>query len=184
MVIDVQVIGIYLGMVLFGLIAYAFIIPYFVARKVRGILQAGIADDMLTDVMKKQVPVIIQGLKDWAASEEGRATINNLLVEEFPKLLTMEIQTDDGKTMPLPNYLASVVWQNIYMQFLNFKKEVGQQIEQEAGPAPMMMTLAKKIIPKKYHEVIDKYAADYVAQYMQARGQQNQQQQGFSLGGH
>jgi len=176
MIIDIQVVGIYLGMVLFGLIAYAYIIPHFVAKKVKGILKAGIADDMLKTVMEKQVPVILNGLRTWAASPEGKAELNKMLVEMIPDIINTRliVKDDAGKEheQPLMNFIASVVIANIKMQLNSLTSAIVRSpIEGEDGMN--LVDIAVQAAPKKW-----KWAAQLFAPLLiqrMAKGKPNSQ---------
>lgn len=57
MTIDLQLIGIYLAMVIFGLIAYAWIIPYFVVKKFRSMLSSGEGAEMILELMDSKITI-------------------------------------------------------------------------------------------------------------------------------
>jgi hypothetical protein len=93
MIISWEVVGIYVGMVIFGLIAYAYIIPYFVVRKIRKIVEDGWAAQMLGELIPQLInmKIILEG-KDGEKHE-----------------------------VPLINYLVSVGIENLKMQFASMK---------------------------------------------------------------
>jgi len=69
-----EIIGIYLGMVLFGLFAYAVIIPYFTIRKFRKMLESGEGAKMILALL--QTPITI---KDSAGNPHEMELANYLI---------------------------------------------------------------------------------------------------------
>lgn len=59
MQISWEIVGIYIGMVIFGLFAYAVIIPYFTVRKFRKMLESGEGAQMICQLL--QTPISVKG---------------------------------------------------------------------------------------------------------------------------
>jgi hypothetical protein len=93
MLISWEIIGIYVGMVIFGLIAYAYIIPYFVVRKIRKLVNEG-----------------------WAAQ-----TLGELIPQLINLKIILEDKSGEKHEVPLINYLVSVAIDNMKMQFASMK---------------------------------------------------------------
>lgn len=55
--LDVNVVGLYVGMVLFGFFAYAYIIPYFTVRKFRKMLESGEGARMILELLHSKIEV-------------------------------------------------------------------------------------------------------------------------------
>ena len=74
MIISIEVLVIYLGMVVFGLIAYAVIIPYFVVRRFRRMLSSGEGASWLMGLLESEISV-----KDEQGQEKKTMLVNWLI---------------------------------------------------------------------------------------------------------
>lgn len=148
-----------------GLIGYLFIIPYMTFRRVKTLFMAlypqiqemvkklitdEFSEEKLTAMMQKQAPVILDSFKSYASSPTGKAELSGFLARMIPELIALEI-TDGEKTMPLPNFFASVVVENILQQFNSIKSAVGRKIDGVLNDqVGAIDEIIDGFVPKKY----------------------------------
>jgi len=87
MEISAELIGIYLGMVLFGLVAYAWIIPYFVIRRFKKLMADGEIGAMLGTALTAEL--IVQGPN----GEPHKTQVGNYLVSLAVQNLKLQLNS-------------------------------------------------------------------------------------------
>lgn len=157
MVINLDVLLIYIVMVIFGLFAYAVIIPYFLVRKIKQMARDGSIAIMLAEniplLMEVRIPI-----KD----KDGK-----LLKDENGEVITQGFM----------GYLASAIMFNLKCQLNGLKGGMikslmaggGEGIE---GGSPIDMMVER--IPKKWRWMAE--LASFFMAYQQATQQQRPQQ--------
>ncbi len=122
---NVGFIIVYAGMIIFGLVAYAYIIPYFVVRRLRKMVASGEASQWIA----KMVPELLS--------------------------MELTVKRDDGteEKVPLVNFLVSIAIQNLKMQFNSLKSSfIRGVMSGEEGTGFDLNQIEKLIdqVPKKW----------------------------------
>lgn len=123
--IPLEIIGIYIGMVIFGLIAYAYIIPYFVVRRIKKIVESG-----------------------WAAQQIG------ILLPQLLALRVKSVDNQgQEREQALVNYLVSVAMHNLKLQLSGMKGAMVKSMMSNAELTPESLTAMEAMleaVPKKW----------------------------------
>jgi len=147
-IINLEVVGIYIGMVIFGLIAYAYIIPYFVVRKIRKLVEEGWAAKILGELIPQLLALKIQ--------VEDKAT-------------------KEIKEIPLINYLVSVGIQNLKLQLNALKSSIVRGVVGgEDGQAENLISSLEGMlesVPKKWRWAAQMFAPFIIQKVAQSQAE-------------
>jgi len=139
MVISAEIIGIYIGMVIFGLFAYAYIIPYFVIRRFKKLMADGEIGAMLGTALTAELIV------HDAQGNEHKTQVGNYLVSLAVQNLKLQLNSmksafirsmiSDGGEDGTSQFLESVPknWRwaaQLMLPIIASKMQQGQQAQQ------------------------------------------------------